>query len=352
LSENPPQPVTLRSFQFTLFLTGVLWIAAASRVASSAAQGIANRLNLPLCEELLHQFFLLFLLLCGFAAIGWISTRSGSIRSNNALPERPTTRQEWLRGVGLGWAMLLAAAVPMAAAGDLHPQLSFTPGAWGLATLSLTTLLVSTLALEVAFRGFIFRRLIAAIGPVGATILISLIYALVQIKQTDAGPLGMAVSFLMGILLSMAYLRTHALWLGWGVHFAWSAAMRVLLGLPIAGLVSYDALVTTSVSGRTWLTGGDYGPQGAMPALVVVVGAMIALYVLTRDYAWNYTHPPIVPAGYAVVVAPPAAHVAMEAAAAAPAPLVQILSTTSASSSTLPEIDEHLRAESPLPPTD
>jgi membrane protease YdiL (CAAX protease family) len=349
LSENPPQPVTLRSFQFTLFLTGALWIAAASRLASSAGQGIANRLNLPLCEDLLQQTFFLFLLFCGFAAIGWIATRSGSIRSNSALPERPTTRQEWLRGIGLGWAMLLAVVLPMAAAGDLHPQLSFTPSAWGLAALSLTTLLISTLALEVAFRGFIFRHLIAAIGPVGATILISLIYALVQIQQTSAGPLGITVSFLMGILLSMAYLRTHALWLGWGLHFAWSAAMRVLLGLPIAGLVSYDALVTTSVSGRHTLTGGDFGPQGALTSLLVIAGAMIALYVLTRDYAWNYTHAPIIPAAYAVVVAPPAAHVAMEAAAA-PAPLVQILSTTSASSSTLPEIDEHLRAESSLPP--
>jgi membrane protease YdiL (CAAX protease family) len=351
LSENPPQPVTLRSFQFTLFLTGALWIAAASRLASSAGQGIANRLNLPLCEDLLQQIFFLFLLLCGFAAIGWIATRSGSIRFNNALPERSTTRQEWLRGIGLGWAMLLAVVLPMAAAGDLHPQLSFAPSAWGLAGLSLTTLLVSTLALEVAFRGFIFRRLIAAIGPVGATILISLIYALVQIKQTDAGPLGMAVSFLMGILLSMAYLRTHALWLGWGLHFAWSAAMRVLLGLPIAGLASYDALVTTSVSGRPWLTGGDYGPQGSIASLLVIALSLIALYALTRDYAWNYTHPPILPAGYAVVVAPPAAHTAMEAAAA-PVPLVQILSTTSTSSSTLPVIDEHLRAESALPPTD
>jgi hypothetical protein len=39
-------------------------------------------------------------------------------------------------------------------------------------------------------------------------------------------------------------------------------------------------------------------------------------------------------------------------AAAAPAPLVQILSTTPTASSTMPVIDQHLRAESNLPPTD
>jgi hypothetical protein len=51
---------------------------------------------------------------------------------------------------------------------------------------------------------------------------------------------------------------------------------------------------------------------------------------VTDDYAWSYTHPPIIPAGYDVTIAPPAAHVAMEQAAGAeqpinPASLVQIL---------------------------
>jgi hypothetical protein len=48
---------------------------------------------------------------------------------------------------------------------------------------------------------------------------------------------------------------------------------------------------------------------------------------VTGDYAWEYTHPPIVAGGYDVTVAPPAAHLAMEQAAQtapAPAGLVQI----------------------------
>jgi hypothetical protein len=119
----------------------------------------------------------------------------------------------------------------------------------------------------------------------------------------------------------------------------------------MAGFATYSTLVYTSVTGRDWLTGGGYGPEAAPLTLLVLLAAMVVLYRISRDYAWNYTHAPIVPAGYAVVIAPPAAHTAMEAAAA-PAPLVQILSTTSASPSTMPVIEEHLRAESNLPPTD
>ena len=345
MPDTPPQPVTLRSFQFTLFLTGVLWIAAAGNVATHAAQGIATRLNLPLCEDLLQQAFYLFLLLCGFAGIGWISTRNGGIRFNNALPNRATTLQEWSRGAALGWAMLLVAVLPMTFAGALHPQLSFTLSSWGLAALSFITLLLSSLALEIAFRGYIFRRLIDAVGTVFATFLQSLIYALYFSVFPHSTTFSTFVTFLTAVLFSMAYLRTHALWLGWGLHFAWIASMGVLLGLPVCGLSTYTSLVDTTPGGPLWLTGGFYGPEGALLTAIFLSAAMIVLYRLTREYAWQYTHPTIIAAGYPMDIAPPKAHTDMEQAAAAkPAPLVQILSTTSTTSSTLPIIDEHLRS--------
>jgi uncharacterized protein len=351
LQPNSSQPATPRSFNIALFLAGCLWIVAADSAASRAAQGIADRLNLPLAAGLLEQAFFLFLLVCGFATIGWMAARGGGLRSTNALPSRATASQETLRGAALGWGMLLVAVLPMMVFGAMHPHLWLAPSAWGLAVLSVAALALYTLALEVAFRGFIFARLIEAVGPVAATILLSLLYALASSYRPYSTSLSVAGAFFAGVLLSMAYLRTHALWLGWGLHFAWDASMAVLLGLPVAGFGTYSSVVATSTSGPDWLTGGPYGPEGAALTLLVLGGAMIVLHRISRDYAWNYTHPPIVPAGYAVVIAPPAAHTAMEAAAA-PAPLVQILSTTSTSSSTLPVIDEHLRAESSLPPTD
>jgi membrane protease YdiL (CAAX protease family) len=352
LQSNPSQPATLRSFNLALFVAGCLWIVAASSAASHASQGIATRLNLPLAAGPLEQAFFLFLLVCGFATIRWMSTRTdGGFRSTNALPSRTTASREWLRGAALGWGMLLIAVLPMMLARVLYPQLWLAPGAWGLALLSLLTLALYTLALEIAFRGFLFARLIAAIGPVAATIVISLIYALASRSRPYSTTLSVAIAFFAGVLYSMAYLRTHALWLGWGMHFAWDASMAVLLGLPIAGYGTYSSVVETATGGSDWLTGGPYGPEGALFTLIVLLGAMIVLYRISRDYAWNYTHPPIIPAGYAVVIAPPAAHTAMEAAAA-PAPLVQILSSTPTASSTLPVIDEHLRGESNLPPTD
>ena len=88
------------------------------------------------------------------------------------------------------------------------------------------------------------------------------------------------------------------------------------------------SVVATNSSGKVWLTGGAYGPQGALFTVFVVLGGMFALYQMTRDYAWDYTHPVILPGGYPMEARPPAAHTAMEQAVS-PAPLVQILGVTS-----------------------
>ena len=337
-----------RPLQLALFFVGALWLVASNRAASFLSQDIVTYLNFPVMQPLLEQLLLLVFLLWGFSLLSWTSTRSGKVRVVNALPRRTTSRQEWQRGAALGWAMLLVVVLPMMLVGDLHPGLWLQPRAWMMELLLLATLAVSTLTLEVAYRGYLFSRLIAAFHPVAATILFAVIYAIVFGFHDNATIWNTLVAFLMGILLSIAYLRTHALWLGWGLHFAWLASMGLLFGLPVSGDTFFNSLVTTNVSGHAWFTGGSYGPEGAFLTPIILLAAIPVLYRITRDYAWDYTHAPIVAAAYAVVVAPPAAHTAMEAAAA-PAPLVQILGATPTSASTLPVIEEHLRAASSSP---
>lgn len=346
----PAAPPSLpRPFQLVLFFVGCLWLVASNRASALFSQVVVNRLDLPEIQPLLEQVLLLLLLLGGFSLLSWISTRSGNPRVVNALPRRATARQEWQRGAALGWAMLLAAVLPMMLAGDLHPEFWLQPRALFstllMGLLSLVTLAVTTLTLEVAFRGYLFSRLIAAIHPVAATALLATLYALFFSYNENATLWSMLVTLLMGILLSIAYLRTHALWLGWGLHFAWTAAMGLIFGLPVAGSATFSRIVSTSVRGHAWFTGGAYGPEAAFLTPIVLLAAIPALYRLTRDYSWNYTHAPILAAGYPVDLAPPAAHTAMEAAAP-PAPLVQILGSTPTSPSTLPVIEEHLRGSS------
>lgn len=351
---NPPlAPQTVpirtappRSLNFGLFVLAGLWVIASNRIADAASQGINASLPINPISPLLAPAFLLFLLLLGFNAIARLHTRSGSLLSIAGLPKRPTQGEEFQRGIALGWAMTLVAILPMMLVGVLHPEFWLGPRNWIPTLVSLLTIALGTLAVEVAFRGYLYTRLIAAIGTVAATIVISFIYAITSLLHPNSTTLSMAIAFFTSILLCIAWQRTHGLWVSWGLHFGWAATTAILLGLPSAGDSSLPTLLTTSSSGPDWFSGGAYGPDAAFFTLVVRLFAIIALYRLTREYAWNYTHAPIVAAGYPMDIPPPAAHTAMEQAAA-PAPLVQILPSTPANPSTMPVIEEHLRSTQP-----
>ncbi len=334
--------------EFALFLTGSLWALAARSAADHAADGIAGRFGIALYEPLLAAAFFVFLLLVGFAAIHWIAVRGASLRKVNALPTRPTAATEWGMGVAVGWALAVVAVVPMMLAGDLHPNFWLQPRAFAMTLLSLVALLIVTLAQEVLFRGWLFTRLVRATGPTIATLLISGLVAMVSAFNPEMTALSLLVTFLLSVMFSLAYLRTHALWLPWGLHFAWSACTAVLFGLPLAGSKVYATLVDTSPSGHAWVSGRFYGPEGAFFTAIAAMAAMGVLYAVTRDLSWQYTLPEIVAAGYAMDVAPPTEHTRMEQTAK-PAPLVQILATTPSESSTLPVIEEHLRRPEPEP---
>ena len=142
-----PQPsrTTLlpRPFHLLLFLGGALWIVAAQGLSTRAANGLTIRFNLSTFNDLFKQSFFLFLLLIGFTAIRWIATRPSTpsrlngLRTTNALPSRPTTREEFLRGLAIGWGMVLAAILPMMLHGTLHPEFNLSLSNVGFAILSL-----------------------------------------------------------------------------------------------------------------------------------------------------------------------------------------------------------------------
>ena len=333
---SPAIPASVpRSLHLALFITGLLWLLAAHAIAFRAGEGIAARFAWSAgAQDLLANLVLLFLLLVGFTCLNWIGTRQGSVRQANALPLRRTTGEEWTRGVIIGWAAAVIAVIPMVIAGALHPEFSWKASAWGGTLLSILTLAVAALASEVAFRGFLFRRLIDVVGPTTATLLLSGIYALIGSMSPNASGLSFIIMIIAGVMFSLAYLRTHALWLGWGLHFAWAAATAVIFGLPVGGVASYFSIVQTDTGGPAWLTGGVYGPDGALFTAVVFAVVIVVVYRVTHTYAWDYTHPVLVPAGYPMDVAPPAAHTAMEQAAAASAPtLVQIAPAPSSNGS-------------------
>ncbi|HET9101543.1 MAG TPA: hypothetical protein VFN62_14200, partial [Acidobacteriaceae bacterium] len=119
------------------------------------------------------------------------------------------------------------------------------------------------------------------------------------LRMTTPGstPTAVWISAVAAVLLSVAYLRTHALWLPWGLHFAWIASIGILFGQPMAGSRQISSVVHTYADGPTWLTGAEFGPEGSLITLIVLWVGLYVLVRTTRDLAWKYSQPEIKPAG-------------------------------------------------------
>ena len=314
-----------------MFGTAMAWFVSSSLLASSSARGLTNRFNADSIRPLIASLFLIFLLAVGFSLLEMISRRSPSLRVLLGLPRRPSAGREWLIGVAVGWGAALLAVLPLVLTRGLHISFWLRPRAFMLVLINIPAIAAFTLAEEMAFRGYPFRHLIRSIGPVVATVVMSLLYGLTHVLGNGTAfrfwP-SLLISALMGVLFSLAWLRTHGLWLPWGLHFAWNVSLGVLFGLPVSGSIDGATVVQTNAYGSASLTGGDFGPEAATFTIIAVLAAIVVLVRVTRDYAWHYTFEPPVAGGYPMEAKPPAAHTAMQQSAPPPPALVQILPTT------------------------
>ncbi len=346
--------------QLAVFFVALGWAALANSFATRAARGLVVRFNWSDGFLLVDAAFLVFLLAVGFSALDGVARRRGPAAGTKrrevvGLPNRPTRWQEWATGAAIGWGIITLAVLPMALAGKLHVHLWGDPEAFWLTLLNLAAVLLLALASEIVFRGMPYRRLMAAVGPFWGTVVLAMIYGWVVtlrfnavfhsgsfrsgalagnsitagsfLAGPDASNAAIVIAMLLGLLLSWAWLRTRGLWLGWGLHFGWVASLGILFGLPVLGVNNLSTVIETRAIGVEWLTGGEFGPEGAAITILLLLAGLVVLVRVTRDWAWAYTHAPIVAAGYPMEVAPPPAHAAMEQAPRPPA-LVQILPTT------------------------
>jgi membrane protease YdiL (CAAX protease family) len=318
-----------RARSFGWFLLAVMYALVAEQLAPRIASIITPGVFFPFVSSLIF----LLLLLGGFSAMAKLGQRQSRPLAQMGLVRRPGAMHEWGLGTAMGWAGIVAYALPVALIGGFAVTLNDQTFLYGLTALfvDFLTLLTASLAAEVLFRGYPFQRLIDTTGVTLACLLVSLLFAIDRMGSEQLSLMNFLVTFLMGLLLSMAYLRTRALWVGWGFHFAWSASTAILFGLPVSGRTEFSPILSTYTAGPEWLTGGGVGPEGSFTALVVLIVLVFVMARATRELRHRWAMPEIVGAGIPVDIDGLARKQHTEAmgpgAAVEPAatPLVQIL---------------------------
>jgi uncharacterized protein len=324
MSDAPATLPRLRDSRFRAyiqFVLGLLYYFLARALAHRGAQGIAPEQWQPLIE----QAMLVFLLLVGYAGVGFSLNGQAHPVSEQGLPRRSGWVREAGLGLAVGWGVVVVCAALIAIGGGIAIRFSFHLHSlgWFLADAAFFALLA--LGEEIAFRGYSFQRFARAVSSAGAVVAYAALYAFLQALEPGASRSSTAVAIVFSLLLSTAYLRTRALWVSWGINFGWKAVRALLFGLAVSGVNSHSPVVQGDPMGPFWLTGGGFGLDGSWLVFFVFLIAIPVVYRLTRELDFRFNAPELVPGGIPVDL-DGAARRQHEAAMGEPAPppLVQI----------------------------
>jgi membrane protease YdiL (CAAX protease family) len=189
--------------------------------------------------------------------------------------------RETLLGFAIGAALLSAVIGTMALAGWYHIG-QFT---WSTAlfwTYLLHYLLVG-IQEEIALRGVFFRAVEESLGSYISLGLSALLFGILHIVNPNATlASALAISLEAGVLLAAAYMLTRSLWLAIGIHWGWNFIQGPVFGAAVSGGQG-KSLIKPLITGPAWATGGAFGPEGGLIAvLICTLAGVLLLYLAAR----------------------------------------------------------------------
>jgi CAAX protease family protein len=157
----------------------------------------------------------------------------------------------------------------------------YRPSGWGsiapLAGGLLTSLLAAILE-EIVFRGYLFRLSAKLLGTWGALALTSALFGAAHLANHGATVgSSFAIALEAGVLLGAAYALTQRLWLPIGLHLGWNFAEGSIFGMSVSGHSTKGSLLVGTLRGRDLLTGGQFGPEASLVAVLICLAAAVFL---------------------------------------------------------------------------
>lgn len=179
-------------------------------------------------------------------------------------------------GLALG-ALLLTVTVGILAALGVY-RIDGTNG-WPAALAFLPSCILAGVLEEVVIRGVVFRILEQWLGSWIALATSAVIFGLLHLLNPGATLLNAAaIAIEAGVLLGAAYMLTRRLWLCIGIHIAWNFTQGGIFSVAVSGGTS-KGLFRAVMVGPDWLSGGTFGVEASVVALVVCGTGGIILIV-------------------------------------------------------------------------
>ncbi len=138
-------------------------------------------------------------------------------------------------------------------------------------------LLFGALGEELIFRGYPFQMLAGRYGTFQILLPAAVLFAAAHAGNLNSSPLALFNTFLWGVLLGYSLLRSGDLWLPTAIHFGWNFTLP-LFGVNLSGFRMGLTGHTLEWRASELWSGGDYGPEGSVLTLLVVVVLFFTLH--------------------------------------------------------------------------
>jgi len=157
---------------------------------------------------------------------------------------------------------------------------------------------------ELWMRALLLRLLWRAFGPVPAFAVAAVVFGALHLANPGATPLAGITVTVAGLMFCALYALTGRLWVPIGFHFAWNFAQGYLFGAAVSGqdLGGSIAVSTARPGAQAWLTGGAFGPEASVFALLLVSSVTVAALCLARKAGRFAGRPPIPASAHPVII--------------------------------------------------
>ena len=276
----PAAPVKAWLARFWVFPLTRIAVAFVCIGAPFALAGVMSKWVLPgaAWRELRMTFGVLVLLAAYALYVRFVEKRTVSELSLRG------AWKEVLAGLLIGSLLFASVMGVLAAVGALHVAGSNPASA---AASLVPALVLAAIGEEIMFRGVIFRILEAWLGSWIALALSALLFGFAHAGNPGASVLtSSAIAIEAGFLLGAAYMLTRRLWLVIGLHFAWNFMQGGVFSIAVSGVAS-EGLLQSQLSGPDWLTGGAFGAEASVVAVVCCVllcAAMLTIVARQRRF--------------------------------------------------------------------
>jgi len=183
---------------------------------------------------------------------------------------------ELLRGFVIGVVLF---AITMAILRLLHVAVITRGDGWHALVVGLGAAVGAALIEETLMRAIFFRIVEASLGSVIALVASAALFGFLHAFNPGATLVStVAIALEAGVILAAAYLYTRRLWMAIGLHAAWNFTEGGVFGASVSGGAAHG-LFASRFYGPTILSGGAFGPEASVVAVVVCLIAGVALLV-------------------------------------------------------------------------